>query len=306
MTPFEALAPPTEAAPPAPPSLLVPLDGSAEARSALPVARGLAELSGGVVHLVHVGRTSRPLPELLAALRLRPRELAGLVVDELEGSPAEQILQLAEEVARPVVVMAAHSASAAAGALGPVARAVLEEACFPVTIVRPERGAAAWALRRMVLPHDGSRRTASALGPAVSLAERAAASLLVLHVAPAPGEATPEPSRLPQYVDQPQHEWPEWTREFLERLEIFSGVAAQVPARLFLARGEPGEEILRFAARQQADLVALAWSGGGRGGAAATAREVMARCGCPVLVLRVREPARRPLRARRPGERETW
>lgn len=267
--------------------VFVPLDGSLEAVAALPVARALARLAGATLHLVHVSERPVSLHELVHALRLLPGELYGSILDELAGTPADRILQLASELDRPMVVMSSHSEAAPEGALGPVAFEVLQRASFPVIVVRPERGSGPFVLQRMAVPHDGSRRTAGALGPALGLAERAGAALRVVHVAPAPGERLPERSRLPQYVDQPQHEWPEWAREFLERLEIFAGVAtARAPARLFLARGDPGEEIVRFVAREEVDLVAVAWSGKADASSAATLWHVVGHCVCPVLVLR--------------------
>ncbi|HEY3447201.1 MAG TPA: universal stress protein [Myxococcales bacterium] len=253
-------------------SFVVPLDGSEQAAAAVRVARVLAQVMGGTVHLVHVAAgAALPLSQLVGALHLRPGELVGSIVDELTGEPAERILALADLLERPLVVL---SAEAEEDALGPVAGAVLERGTSPVVLVKPERLEAPWSLSHVLLPHDGAASTGAALGPALDLAELAGAQLTVLHV------ASPETAAaLPAYEDQPQHEWTAWTRLFLERLAIHAGVAMQPSTQLVLAHGEAGPEIVRFAARHEVDLVGLA-------GLGRAFREVVRRCSCPVMALR--------------------
>ena len=45
----------------------------------------------------------------------------------------------------------------------------------------------------------------------------------------------------PQYVDQPQHEWPQWANEVITRLaEACAQCPPNVPLRTFLAQGDAG------------------------------------------------------------------
>jgi nucleotide-binding universal stress UspA family protein len=170
--------------------------------------------------------------------------------------------------------------------MGHVAEEVLRTARCPVVLVGPQWASADFKLRQLLLPHDGSPETACALSPAVALAERAGAELLVLHVAGSPAAPPGEGLPVPLYVDQPQHEWPEWTREFLERMEVYCDLPAHLRPRVFLAQGEAGEEILRFAARRGVDLIATAWHGSLLDRHAATAKALIARARCPVLFTR--------------------
>ena len=95
----------------------------------------------------------------------------------------------------------------------------------------------------------------------MELAQRSGAELNVLHV-PTP-DAPTEPGAVsaPQYLDQPQHEWPLWEREFLERTLSLSERPPSIRTRPFLRRGEPGDEILRFVREREGDLIVLAWHG---------------------------------------------
>lgn len=105
--------------------------------------------------------------------------------------------------------------------------------------MRPERGLRPWVLQQTVLPHDGTPTAAAAMGLAVDLAQRSGGELDVLHI-PTP-DAPTEPGTLsaPQYLDRPQHAWPLWAREFLERTPGLCDCPPSVRTRLFLRRGRP-------------------------------------------------------------------
>jgi nucleotide-binding universal stress UspA family protein len=60
---------------------------------------------------------------------------------------------------------------------------------------------------------------------------------------------------------------------------------------LHLATGDPGNEIVRFAAEHEASLIVLAWHGRLDAERAAAMKTVLARASCPVLVLPVHAPA---------------
>ena len=95
--------------------VLVPLDGSQSALSALPIARRMAELGGGVLE---VGA----------------------------GDSAEAILAAAADRGATLIVMAAHSGdSQPAGAIGEAAQAVLGGAQCPVVLVDPSQAPGGWA-----------------------------------------------------------------------------------------------------------------------------------------------------------------
>jgi nucleotide-binding universal stress UspA family protein len=172
-------------------------------------------------------------------------------------------------------------------ALGSVAAAVLCAAPCPVVLVPPVRGQQSWALHRLLVPHDGTPTSAAAMGPATEFAAMAAAELIVLHVA-TPGIGPPtEPGTLvsPRYVDQPQHEWPAWAQEFLDRLRAVGGARNGIDIRLAVARGDAGAAILDFA--RQSDLIVLGWRGVLEPDRARTMQRVIRETVCPVIVFRL-------------------
>ncbi len=271
-------------------TIVVPIDGSVHALVALPVAKGLAEILGATLHVVHVAERILPPRELLPRLGLTPEQLRGSVIDQAAGRPAEGIVRLARHLHSVLIVMCTHTGvEEPVGELGPIAREVIRDAPCPVVLVRPERGLRSWALQRVLLPHDGTPTTAAAIGPAADLAHRAKAELLVLHVA-APGAPRPAEQgtfAAPRYLDQPQHEWPAWTREFLARMRSLGHPPEAVKMRLSLASGDPGAEIVRFAEARNADLIVLGWRGHLEAERAATIKAVVQDAPCPVLILRV-------------------
>jgi nucleotide-binding universal stress UspA family protein len=271
-------------------ALIVPLDASEQALSAVPVAKGLAQLQGGTLHFVHCGPESG-LADVLGKLGLSAGEMRGSILDAHAGEPAAGILRVARDCRAALVVMSMQRGSPAGEkTLGSTALAVLEGASCPVVLVRPDRGITPWTLRRVLLPHDGTPTTSAAIPPAAKVAARAEAELEVLHVA-APGSRPPhEQGSLapPLYVDQPQHEWPAWAGEFLERL----GGACELGSlkvHMSLGTGAPGEEVVRSAAEHASDLIVLAWRGAWQGERAATIKAVLRGARCPVMIIRSKE-----------------
>lgn len=268
------------------PTVLVPLDGSAGAARALPVARAIAELEGASVHLVHVTDRARPAREVVGTLGVGAQDLFGTVLDEAVGPSPEALLRLAAQARLPRIVFGTQR-----GEVGPspaLWRLIAEADC-PVVVVGGQCSTTSWSLNRVLLPHDGSPLTSTALGPPVRLAVLAGAALLVLHVATLFGPRGPGALPVPTYVDQPQHEWPEWSREFLGRIDVLWDLPAGLRPQLLVSRGEPGEEVVRFAGRRQIDLIGLGFHGSGEGERAATLKHIVAWAPCPVLVQRVDE-----------------
>jgi nucleotide-binding universal stress UspA family protein len=93
---------------------------------------------------------------------------------------------------------------------------------------------------------------------------------------------------VPRYLDQPQHESPAWSREFLERVRGLGHPADVEKIRFVLAQGEASAAILKFARRNASDLIALAWRGSLEPERAQTIRRVIRDASCPVIIFRVR------------------
>lgn len=271
-------------------AVIVPLDGHDGSLSALPVARELAVLAGATLHLAHVDPARVPAAEgLLSMLHLSRSDVNGVVLDPRVGTPAAQIVDLARETHSTFIVLCPHAdASGAAHGLGSTAEGILENAPCPVIFVPPARGAKPWHFGSALVPHDGTPSSSAAVPAMVELVRRAHASLWVLYVAQADG-TSPEAGGLamPRYVDQPQHEWPSWIDEFLDRFHL-KGVPNM---RFAVAAGEPGDEILRASRLHEVDLIVLGWRGTLASKRAVVLKKILAEAPCPVLVFRVHKEA---------------
>jgi nucleotide-binding universal stress UspA family protein len=272
------------------PTLLVPLSGSSSAVAALPVARGLAHLMGATVTLIHVGPEELAPGELLKQIKLSSEDVRGLIIDQRTGSPADAIVRAAAARHAALIVMRAPARRDEPPYLfGTVPGGVLRMASCPVVLVPSNAGQRPWALRHLVLPHDGTPISAGAIAPAADLASRAGADLVVLHVATPSAERPTEPGTFaaPRYLDQPHHGWQMWRREFLERVRGASHPIKIEKIHLVLTQGETSAAILEFAQRNASDLIVLAWRGAYEPERAQTIRRVVRGASCPVIIFRV-------------------
>ncbi len=269
--------------------ILVALGGRRAPIEAIDLGRRIAATIQATLHGVFVWPWSISPCEVPRLLEIDPEVLTGMVLDVAVGDAVEQIAESSRASSVAFLVLPAESAGADPCGLGPLAARVLRHVGVGVIIVRP--GVAPRRLQRILVPLDGTPSTASALAPAGELARLAGASLDIMMV----GELerpTPVPVELgtmvtPQYVDQPQHEWPAFSREFLERFVGAIGRCSRgVTSRFFLRAGDPAREILRAANELDSDLIALVWHGGCEGERGRVFRRVLHDACVPVLVLR--------------------
>jgi nucleotide-binding universal stress UspA family protein len=278
-------------------TLLVPLDGTAAATAALPVAETLAQKTGALLRLIHISDVSdKALPprQLVEQLGASPAHVRQGTLDQLTGRPATALLQAVQASPHPIIVMCNHSALLPPEAvLGHTAAQVIASAACPIVLVRPERGSAPWKLERILVPYDGTPATAAALRPAIDLASRVSATLVVLHIAVpgTSGQGEEGTFAAPRYMDQPHHEWPAWVREFLARLSCLAGLESLTSPWLQVAQGEPGEEIEHYAADQGMDLIVVGWHGRLETGHADTLKHLLLTAPCPVLLSRCCQPS---------------
>jgi nucleotide-binding universal stress UspA family protein len=193
--------------------ILVPLDGSARAEEALPVAARIARASGGSIHLLEVLRplidydggydTAPPAIEqvvesemavvtnYLQTLVASP-VLEGLQVttEVVPGFPAQYILAVARSGEFDLTVLCSHGRTGfTRWVLGSVARTLAHESTVPTLVLRENEPAslltqpdAARTLRAFV-PLDGSQFAEAALEPAAHLvASLTAPALGELHL----------------------------------------------------------------------------------------------------------------------------
>ncbi|MGO8946106.1 MAG: universal stress protein [Ktedonobacterales bacterium] len=278
-----------------PPRILVALDGSAAARTALPIARQIAKQFGLELDILHVTPSHVPEDVVRSRLGLDAEDQQGGRLYLHLGNAAAGILEVVNDPATELVVLTTHGrAIEERHSLGRVAEAVVAASRSPILLVRPESEAAridqgTISIRSMLIPLDGTPTTFAALRPATRLASRLGASVDLLYVLSA---SQPFPAEVgsicaPYYVDQPQHEWPGWSLAATRSLIAQAGCPSGVPVQAFLAVGEISAEILGFAALHQEDAIVLVRRSRLEPQRAHVLRAVLAHAPCPVLLLGV-------------------
>jgi nucleotide-binding universal stress UspA family protein len=193
--------------------ILVPLDGSALAEHALPVAELLARTAAGRLELVSVrpsrgaegnGNDPEAGPGIEAYLERMAWSLQqrGLAVGTSirSGSIAEEIGRQATDINADVIVMATHGRSQVDRLLGRnIATAVVRQTDLPVLLIRPANGwtSRTTAFRKLLVCLDGSEGSEEVLPWTRLIARRFGSSIVLLSVP----EAESEVPRLEQYLD---------------------------------------------------------------------------------------------------------
>lgn len=259
--------------------VLVPLDGSPLAESALPAAVTVAHRWGGQITLLHVQEINPPAtvhgaPHLqkpdqaeryLAAASERLRREGMRVnthVHKDEMRVAEGIAEHAVELGADLVILCVHGGHRLRTLLlGAPARQVLARATVPVLIVPPSPAGAtgAFPVKGVLVPLDGAPEHEAALTPARAFAEHGA--LMLVRVVPTaetvPGSAAVA-TRLMPHAARALLE-----AEVQEAVRYLESVDARVraPGRevaTFVARGDPMNAILALARGEHIDLIAMA------------------------------------------------
>lgn len=180
-------------------SLLVPLDGSALAWQAVPVAARMARATGGTLHLLRV--VVLPLDRLWLGMNpvqqlakgekdateqattylkqvAESEELRGLAVTThvVTENPATAILAVAQQQHATLIVLCSHGETGfTRWMLGSVALKVARQSPIPVLILRPETPGSLTPLVtpshpvRVLVPLDGSLVAEEVLEPALAL-----------------------------------------------------------------------------------------------------------------------------------------
>lgn len=272
------------------PRIVVAWDGSAGSSITFPLARVIGSQLGADIEILHVLEPSDVAEDVWAMLHELTAEHAADYHLRVEpGDVVQAITAEADDPGVALVILTTHVDAIKQGReLGSIAEAVIISTVNPILLVRPEAPLARRELKRLLLPLDGTPTTATALRPAIELADRLGASLDLLYVASSDGISPAERGSVgvPRYVDQPQHEWPEWAGEVVERMAL--GCAAcppDMPVRLSLASGDVGAEIPRFARDREADAVVLVRRSELQKGRGLVLRAVLAGAPCPVLVV---------------------
>lgn len=300
--------------------LLVPLDGSVFAEGALPHALLLARTLSADIMLLRVltrHEQARLLTEEIVeawddtmpsreecdrqvwlwlreeaerylAAQVQRLRAEGLAVESrvLFGDPATAIVEQIEASRPALVLMASHGYSGfQRWALGSVTERVVSASSAPVMVVRSSAKPSALAIRRILVPLDGSPFSAQALPLALLLAQRARAELSLLRVVAPPLSLERElPLSYSKNIAQVQ-------LEVGRQLQATASALRQEHRHITstIAQGHAAEEIVAAAAIQGADLIIMAThghSGLRRWALGSTADKVLRTADVPLILVR--------------------
>jgi nucleotide-binding universal stress UspA family protein len=293
--------------------ILVPVDGSAFAESALPTALELSRRTDAVIWLAMVNQPAgliggweeafqsthiaymESLEGKVAEVAARPASTA-----LLDGDVADALCQEALRSDSDLIVMSTHGRGGLTRVwLGSVADAVVRQSSTPVLLVRPPEGEQPFLeveepkIRRILIPLEGSTLSEAAIEPALELGALFGASFTLLRVIEFPimvGAYLPETLQSNQAIlEEAETE----ARAYLEgvRSRLDDG-SRQIDTDVVVNQ-QPARGILNYAAANNADLVSIATHG--RGGVertllGSTADKVIRGANTPILIVR---PVRR-------------
>jgi nucleotide-binding universal stress UspA family protein len=293
-------------------TLLVPLDGSPVATVALPYARAIAQALDASIQLLAV---IEPQPRGLARSEHRAAQIEqmeqefldaalnaaaaqlraeGLVATThlVRGDPAAAILDAAKDESVAMVIMGTHGRGGVdRWGVGSVADQVMRRNTKPTLLVRlpytPASGQTpirSVALRRLLVPLDGSPLAEAALPLATELATATGAQLVLLRVEPwltvgsAPYGAVAEFTKMEDEAAA-------------AAANYLAAVRQRLPAGLsvdtVVLRGRPTTSLVDFALYEQVDLVIMTTHG--RGGlrrlVLGSVADHVVRAGVPALLI---------------------
>lgn len=284
--------------------ILVPLDGSALAESALPYARQIAAKTGSQIVLLHVSssaenpgdRTGHPYMDKFVESHVPPGGTQTLTV-HLTGHAAERIIEYAGTAGIDLIVMTTHGESGARRwALGSVADKVVRASNHPVFLVRSGKSASAASappqLKKVLIPLDGSPAAESIIPFVEALASSIGFEVVLFQAL-----GTGFPSVVALGYEHSQHSvqpLPEVEKEKAAAEEYLRQTAEKMKTKgikteVHIEIGDAADLILSQVARISADLVAMATHG--RSGAArwvlgSVADKVLHEGTTPLLLVR--------------------
>ena len=290
--------------------ILVPLDGTAESNAALPLARTVAQTSGGTITLLRVLQPNGEADgdEVAEQMRRVATELGDSVpsvttVVREAANVAREILEQVRALSADLVIMRTRGRAGIGRAmLGSVTQDVLANCPVPVMLMRPG-GRRITHIRQLLVPVDGSPGGALSLGLAVQLSRATNASIRLLEVSvPASNWVfTSQTYNGMSYYD------PAWDEEALEAARTYvDGLVSRLRAAGVTAEGEARQTslvpdtIVTTAEAARVDLIVMstrAHTGPARALLGSTADAVVRAADCPVLLIHRRDDATDPLEA---------
>lgn len=287
-------------------NILYLTDFSPPSQAALPYVLELARAFGGKIHALNVSIPPGYVyttPDLTAVAIAAEEETATAemkkVGQQLSGLSYETLVERATEVWEPVkefvadrsidlIVLGTHGRTGTQRLLlGSVAEEIFRRSPVPVLTIGPcvTCGAQDDAhFRRILFATDFSPEADAAAPYAISLAEKQAGRLILVHVVPrSRGANGADASRAGISVAEAMHRLYEISPK---------GANLAAPPELSIEYGDPAERIVEVARQRGADIIVLGIRGAtGVPGAAThlerpTAHKVVVNAPCPVLAIR--------------------
>ena len=271
------------------PAVVLPLDGSKTAISALGAAQAVTEILGGVLCIVHVTESQIPEDRLEKHLQISGTDLCSFLIEQVKGEPVEAILAFASKVDAKMIVMASHGFTYNDTRLvGGITMGVIQEAKSPVMVVRSDMENlpdSDWRLARLLCPLDGSPMASAQMQQIFDLAKLLGAEVDILNVV-VQGEGSTDAGTITrsQYEDYPQHDVPAWVDEFVRRCcEVRP---PEVELSMFQHTGEPVKTMVEFSAEHKNELIVLTWHGQLEADRARIVKGLLKQTKVPVLLTR--------------------
>lgn len=298
-------------------TIVVPLDGSRFAETAVPVATELARKAGARLHLVMVHEpimalvpaADVPAPTAPDDLELRQQEQsylnetaerlgvvgAGIKVDLVEGMAGPALTDFLNLLRPDLVVMSTHGRGPLSRFwLGSVADHLIRHLSVPLLLLRPQEGEAAppmeVPLRSALVPLDLSDEAEAILPVLRDLVRLTGGEITLMHVVEPilgiSGAVPPYPVAVPQ--DQLEYSREEAQRRLEAVAERFRSGGLEVSARVVVGLGVAGT-VLDTLEQEHLDFVAMSTHGAGgfkRLLVGSVADKVIRASAKPVLVYR--------------------
>ncbi len=289
--------------------IVVPLDGSELAETALPYAAALAEaLHTHLVLITAWEGTESELGATFPAMALEIEQSAqnyfAQYLDGVRarfgradqtrvvvraGDAAEEILKAASETGARMLAIATHGRSGVGRwVYGSTAGRLLRSAHVPVLAVGPHArpgSTGGAAMKHVMVPLDGSPLSEAALPVAHKLAEALGAKLSLVRAVRWAVQSYPY--SLPDaYIPQIDEELESGAKAYLRRME--EGLKGKVDLDAFVVRGGVADGLLEVVEKQSVDLVVMtthARAGFARAALGSTA-DRMLQGKAPVLLVR--------------------
>lgn len=292
--------------------IIVPLDGSELAETALPYAAALAE--GLRTHLVLItawegteSELGTTFPTMAMEIEKSATSYFTLYLDGVRarfgradqtrtlvrfGDAAEEILKAVDETGARMLVIATHGRSGVGRWIyGSTAGRLLRSSHVPIVAVGPNvrrRSTEQVAPKHLMVPLDGSPLSEAALPVAVAIATSAGARVSLVRSVRWAVQAYPY--SLPDaYVPQIDEELEAGAKAYLRRME--EGLKGKVEVDAFVVRGGIADGLMDVVEKQAVDLVVMtthARAGIARAALGSTA-DRMLQGRAPVMLVRPEE-----------------